>query len=413
MLTKSWIVAACAVFFAVCQASVVQAASITRNSTTPRTPYAGDFPATYNTHPSQIGYVAKTTANSARNHMFLDSIPVACEKGKRLTALGMTFVLVKISKGGSNGDNDTLNFWVNGIRKYEFNVGAAAQVLIPSTITINLGNLPAVGTSLATIKATYSSYSSNPISMIADVQATGRLSFAIQDDTNISSATVNYTCEADSGVSPGEPIAVNPCCPPWNPTLLGKSLVYVGSGSIADPYTLKFVPSPALITALQSYLNYINSTNSAITKLNIEFQLYDQGNGLPPGNNGTAVGPVSGMTLTANASNVQLHTNYNINTPAIFTGVSTPGTISTPSSYPMQVGTKYMVHTGMWTDSVPFFDKATCAENDVFVRINFQKAARDAGASAVLEMMNARGDILMTLPLNGLTAAPLQPPAPR
>jgi hypothetical protein len=157
-----------------------------------------------------------------------------------------------------------------------------------------------------------------------------------------------------------------------------------------------------LIASLQAYLNYIHTTNPALTKLTIEFQLYDQGPpALPPGHNGTPVGPVSGMVLTANSSTVVFHTNYNTNTPAIYTGVSTPGTSTTPSSYPMQIGRKYMIHTGMWTDQGNFFDSKLCANVDAFIQILIFKALRQQAPRAVLEMRDSRGAISRTIPLVG------------
>jgi hypothetical protein len=316
-----------------------------------------------------------------------------------VTGVDFTIRVMKLRDGGSAGDNDTLNFWVNGQRKYEFDIGAAATTGAPVTISLVLGSLPPVGTGPNTITAVHNGLGGSQ-SLIPDIRATGRLSFAVQDDTNVNYAIVDYSCENDPDYVPPTPIAVNPCCPPWNPALLASSLQYVGSGSIGAPYTLKFVPSAQLIASLQAYLNYIHITNPSLTKLNIQFQLYDQGpTGLPPGVNGTAVGPVAGMTLTANSTSVVLHTNYNTNTPAIFTGVSTPGTSTTPSSYPMQVGRTFMVHTGMWTDQGPFFDSAMCANVDVFVQILVQQGLRRQPPTAVLELRNSQGALSRTVPL--------------
>jgi hypothetical protein len=373
------------------------AATVSRNPSTATTPNAADFPATYNNHPFQVGYSASTTVDSGDNHMFRDTIPIICEKGQRVAGASLSFMLVKIRNGANAGDNDSLNFWVNGQKKYELNVGKAATPGIPAMISLDLGALPPINQGPNTVTATYSSLPN--LSMIPDIRASQRLSIGIQDDTDINFATVNYTCEKDPDFVP-EPIPADPCCPPWNSTNLANSLQYVGSGPISAPYTLKFTPSPGLIAALQGYLNYIHLTNSSLTDLLIEFQLYDQGvSGFPPGN-GTAVGPVSGMKLTANSTSVQLHTNYNTNTPAIFTGVSTPGTSTTPSSYPMQVGRWYLVHTGMWTDKIAFFDKAKCANVDVKMRITFIKVLHQAAPKAMLELIDRSGKT-KTIPLDG------------
>jgi hypothetical protein len=402
MSVKSLSIATLAMFFALSHAAVADAATITRDTNTGSTPNAVDFSPSYNNHPSQVSYRHNTAINVGEDTMFRETIPIVCERGQRVAGVGMTVRLMKLSKGGSKGDNDTLNFWVNGQNKYEFNIGAAATVGSPVVISFTLGALPPIGSGPNTFTAVSTTLPGNPPSLIADIRATQRVSFAVQDDTNINFATVDYTCENDPNAPPPSPFAVNPCCPPWNGALLGSSLQYVGSGSISSPYTLKFVPSAALIASLQAYLNYINSTNPSLTKLNIEFQLYDQGPPpLPAGHNGTAVGPVSGMTLTANSTAVLLHTNYNTNTPAIFTGAATPGTSTTPSSYPMQVGRKYMVHTGMWTDQGDFFDKALCANVDAFIQIVMRPGPRQRAPAPVLELRDSRGTLMRTIPLGG------------
>ena len=190
---------------------------------------------------------------------------------------------------------------------------------------------------------------------------------------------------------------VDPCCPPWNPQILSESLQYVGSGSILAPYTLRFAPSPATIQSLKLYLDYIHSINASLIALQVEFQLYDQGNGvLPATTYGPAVGPVSGMGLSAKTTLVNHHTGYAA-TPLVYVGTATPGTSTTPSSYPMKVGRWYLVHTGIWTDTVKFFpDK--CANNDVFIRVQVLPGAKSAQGGAVLQISNGR-DILRTVPM--------------
>lgn len=201
------------------------------------------------------------------------------------------------------------------------------------------------------------------------------------------------------GVSVEKSREVDPCCPPWNPQTLIDSLQYVGSGSIGAPYTLKLAPSPATTQSIQLYLNYIHSINASLTALQIEFQLYDQGNGanpLPPGNNGAGVGPVSGMGFSANSTSVNYHTSY-ATTSTVYVGTATPGTSTTPSSYPMQVGKWYLVHTGMWTDAGKFFpDK--CANNDVYVRIQALRGARLTESGYVLQIGNGR-KIVKSIPI--------------
>jgi hypothetical protein len=201
------------------------------------------------------------------------------------------------------------------------------------------------------------------------------------------------------GVSLEKARVVDPCCPPWNPQILIDSLQYVGSGSIGAPYTLKLVPSSATINSLRLYLNYIHSTNAALTALQIEFQLYDQGNGANPytnGYNGIGVGPVSGMGFNANNTVVRYHTGY-ANTSTVYVGTATPGTSTSPSSYPMQVGKWYFVHTGMWTDAGKFFpDK--CANNDAYVRIQALRGAKKAENGYVMQISNGR-EIVKSVPI--------------
>lgn len=201
------------------------------------------------------------------------------------------------------------------------------------------------------------------------------------------------------GVSVEKAREVDPCCPPWNPQTLIDSLQYVGSGSIGAPYTLKLAPSPTTIQSIQLYLNYIHSVNASLTALQIELQLYDQGNGanhLPLGNNGTGVGPVSGMGFSANNTSVNYHTSY-ATTSTVYVGTATPGTSTTPSSYPMQVGKWYLVHTGMWTDTGKFFpDK--CANNDAYVRIQALQGAKMEESGYVLQISNGR-KIVKSVPI--------------
>lgn len=399
MSPKSFGAALAALLLALFQGSTASAATITRDTNTGSTPTSSDFSPAYNNHPSQVSYRHNTAINVGEDTMFRETIPIVCDKGQRVADIGFEIRLMKLRDGNGAGDNDTLNFWVNGQNKYEFNIGAAATVGAPVTISMTLGSLPPIGSGPNTFTAVHTTLPGTSPSLIPDIRITQRLSFAVQDDTNINYATVNYRCENDPDYVPPSPMSVNPCCPPWNPALLKSALKYVGSGAIGDPYTLKFAPSAQLIGALQAYLDYIHSTNPALTKLNIQFQLYDQGpSGLPPGVNGTAVGPVAGMTLTANSTSVLLHTNYNTNTPAIFAGVSTPGTSTTPSSYPMQVGTKYMFHTGMWTDQGDFFDQSMCANVDVFVQLLFRPGLRRRAPTAVLEITDPEGAISRIIP---------------
>ena len=229
--------------------------SVTRNQSTGSTPNNADFPATFNSHPAQVSYLSNTVVNSGDNHMFRDSIPVVCQRGTHLSGLGFTYTLVKITNGAGAGDNDAMAFWVNGVRKYEMNVGQAALAGRIETISLDLGNLPTVGNGPHTMTTTYSAYPA-PISLINDVRANGRLSFSIQDDTNIAQATVNFTCDQDM---PPQPTGAIPtCCPPiFAQKMDGMFRVHqLPNKGLSDSYGLMFSPTALLDTQMKAYAIY-------------------------------------------------------------------------------------------------------------------------------------------------------------
>ncbi|HEX8501790.1 MAG TPA: hypothetical protein VF659_14500 [Pyrinomonadaceae bacterium] len=178
------------------------------------------------------------------------------------------------------------------------------------------------------------------------------------------------------------------CCPPWNPTQLAQHMFYEGSGAIAGNYMLDFHTSPAMNGQMQSYVEYLNSTNSGITSIIIEWMFYDQGTGAvpmtwptgsSPGNNGTPVAGPMYRTWTANGSS-NPNTSPIPPTPAFFPG------------YPMQVGTWYLVHTGIYLNDGHRFFPDECSENDIFVRIDVAMKAK--GGNPVLEIRNKKGETL-------------------
>lgn len=364
------------------------AQTITRNASTGTTPNAADFPAAFNAHPTQVGYVTTTYGGQNYNHMFRETIPVVCGARRHLTGLSLEFLITKIIDGDADGDNDAMGFWINGVKKYEINVGAAAHAGIPEQYTLSMGGLFQVGTGPNTLTATYSAYN-NPISMLADIQAAQRLSFSIQDDTNIAYAKVTLYCEDDA--VPPHPINASPCCPPWTPDLIWDAVQVQRAGPGNSNYAIRFDPWSTL-PALHAYIDYLHVVNPAISSLNVEIAVYDQGmNPWPvshvnasgtsyyqPGANSAtgspSIGGVSGFSLTAGSSVVTRHTNYAA-TPMIFAGTNAPSTpvpytpsAWTPSNYPLVPGMWYLVHTGIWTDKIKFFDDK-CANNDIFVRL--------------------------------------------
>jgi hypothetical protein len=170
----------------------------------------------------------------------------------------------------------------------------------------------------------------------------------------------------------------NPCCPPWNPDELAAHMIYQGSGGIASDYTLTLQLDPALVGAMQTYIEYLHASNTAITTIVIEFTLYDQGTSVPvPASlgNGTAIG---------------------MNYSRVWTAGSGPGPVSsTPPFFPgspMHVGTQYMVHTGIYLNSGLRFFPAECDNNDIYVRIIAPRMAK--GTNPVLEIRNKKGQVI-------------------
>lgn len=193
--------------------------------------------------------------------------------------------------------------------------------------------------------------------------------------------------------------SVNPCCPPWNAGKLAERMFYVGSGGIGANYTLNFQTDATLNSQMQTYIEYLHATNPAITAITIHFLLYDQGtgsvpmtfpNGSSPGNNGT---PVSGNFYRTWADNGASPINTPINpTPPFFPG------------FPMQVGTWYMVHTGIYLEGGQKFFPDDCAENDIFVIIKVLQKAR--ASTPILEVRNRKGETLRQIELKNVEGTP-------
>lgn len=72
------------------------------------------------------------------------------------------------------------------------------------------------------------------------------------------------------------------CCPPWSKTSMTAQLRLFQPGPITSPYTFKFVPAAPYQAQMQTYVNYLNSTNAAITTLIVDWTITDQGNGVAP-----------------------------------------------------------------------------------------------------------------------------------
>lgn len=176
--------------------------------------------------------------------------------------------------------------------------------------------------------------------------------------------------------------SVNPCCPPWNRDRLAEMLFYQGSGSISDPYTLKFQPTAALKSQMQAYIDYLRSTNPAMQAITIDWRLHDQGTGTAPS---TPLGPQVGVTAFTTWS------SPGSGNPAIS---GDPTFFSLPTPFPMLVGTWYRVHTGIYLENGQAFFPDTCAENEIWVRVQVLKAS----GKPVLEIWG-RDNLLRRVPL--------------
>lgn len=155
---------------------------------------------------------------------------------------------------------------------------------------------------------------------------------------------------------------VDPCCPPWNKDMLKDMLFYRGT-TISAPYTLEFVPTALFKNQMQAYINYLHSINPAITAITIDWRLHNQGTGtLPLTGYGTQTPPTAYLTWTWNTS-------------GIGNPVSNPATgFFVPPAYPassMQVGTWYMVHTGIYLENGQNFFPKRCADVEVFFRVQY------------------------------------------
>jgi hypothetical protein len=162
------------------------------------------------------------------------------------------------------------------------------------------------------------------------------------NNLNIDNAFVRYKTEC--------PLP-DPCCPPWNTTMLKEMLVYSGSGGINAPYTLKFQPASIFSHQMQAYINYLNSINPAFTAITIQFRLHDGGTGSTP----TMLGQIGNSyyeTWNAGGSGP----------------VPTPAFFSMPQET-MNVNHWYVVHTGIYLENHQTYFPSKCNDNDVAVRV--------------------------------------------
>jgi len=154
----------------------------------------------------------------------------------------------------------------------------------------------------------------------------------------------------------------DPCCPPWNTSLLREMLVYSGTAGINAPYTLKFQPALAFSNQMQAYINYLNMLNPTFTAITIQFRLHDAGTGATPVT-GAQMGVSHYVTWTAGGSGPTP-------VPTFFSGP--PET--------MVVNHWYVVHTGIYLENGQKYFSDKCANNDVAVRVQVLGLAKSQTA---------------------------------
>jgi hypothetical protein len=210
-----------------------------------------------------------------------------------------------------------------------------------------------------------------PVTFTVPVTANVTYSFVVSMDNNANfdNGFVKFKVNCDTP-------PVDPCCPPWNSATLKKSLFYQSSGAIADPYTLVFRPSPQLLAQMQAYINYLHSVNPAITQITIEFRLHDAGIGATPVT-GQQVGVSHFATWSESGS-----------------GIVNPSVFFTTPSEAMLVGRWYTIHTGIFLENGQAFFPATCAVNEINVRVQVLGKLSRGIAGAALQFRDWDGTIV-------------------
>lgn len=201
----------------------------------------------------------------------------------------------------------------------------------------------------------------------------------------------NFSCASMPTPSPTP--SPDPCCPPWNQNQLINSLFFDHSGSFAAPYTVHFAPSLSFNSQMQTYINYLNSMNSAISKITIAWGLHNQGTGNNPN---VPLGPQ--IPNLGNPSAFTTWTSGGIGNPTIVG--ADPNFFTLPTSHPMVIGTCYRVHTGMYLENGQKFFPDNCAVVDINFRIQTQSMRRNE--PPVLEISDGKS-IIKRLPIKPKT----------
>lgn len=185
---------------------------------------------------------------------------------------------------------------------------------------------------------------------------------------------LNFACETPNP----EPNPIDPCCPPWNQTML-KNMVFYQGTTISAPYTLHFQPTTAFKNQMQGYIDYLHFFGfNAIT---IDWSLYDHGTGTIPITGLGTIVPGSAAQTTWNSPGSG---NPFVSPVGFF-----PGS-------PMQVGSWYRVHTVIHLGPGQVFFSEKCAINDIFVRVQVMNAKTNG--APVLEFSDGK-QVIKSIPI--------------
>jgi hypothetical protein len=187
-----------------------------------------------------------------------------------------------------------------------------------------------------------------------------------------------------------KPIEINPCCPPWNKELMKSMMLYSGSGSIGDPYTLLFQPSATFNSQMQAYINYLKTINPAYNGITIVFGAHNQGSTLPaPGTYATS--PVGGLTWVTWVPGGN-------GTPTFSPATGSNQILG--NGFPLQVGNWYSINSGIFLQNGPRFFPKNCDDNLIYIRIQAvaNKSATGANPDVQLEISDGK-KVMQTVPL--------------
>lgn len=219
--------------------------------------------------------------------------------------------------------------------------------------------------------------------------ATYSLVVTMDDDANLDNAFVTYGSRCLTRTT-GEAVRhntwdlvdqappVNPCCPPFNSTLLQSMLHYQGAsatGGLGSPYTVTFQPTAAFNAQMQAYIDYLHTLDPDYTDITIDFSMWDGG---------------SGSTAVAGTS--QLGADHWMSWHAGGGGVPllSPALQSTSTGYAffpntLQTSEWYVVHSSVYLNDDQVFFPVDCVNVDTAVRLKPMALKPNTGAPWSLE----------------------------